>query len=284
MILKTHGVAEAHQMVCWLASIAFCLLLAPQARSQEPTPAPPTIITPQDLAKSVHNPFEDFIKIPIQAETGFNVGRHHSAGEAVNVQPTIPFSLNADWDLIARPSMTVTYTPTPSSQFGLNDLQTAFYLTRARASEWIWGVGPIFEFPIASSTDLGTGRWSAGPTAAFIYSQGPWFNGVLAYHLMSFAGDRRRGSVNQTYIEPDISYNFDSGWYVQVDPPISYDWTAEEKDAWVLPVGADVGKAFNLGPQAMSVQLGSYDLVKHPEGGPGWMVRASVTLLLPSGL
>jgi hypothetical protein len=36
---------------------------------------------------------------------------------------------------------------------------------------------------------------------------------------MSFAGNRERGSVNQTYIEPEISYNFESGWYVDCDPP-----------------------------------------------------------------
>ena len=144
-------------------------------------------------------------------------------------------------------------------------------------------MGPIFQFPIASSTDLGTAKWSAGPTAALIYSQGPWFGGVLAYHLMSFAGARHRGSVNQTYIEPEVSYNFESGWYAQIDPPITYDWTAEMKNAWVLPVGADVGKAFNIGPQAMSLQIGAYDFVKHPDGGPGWMIRASVTLLFPTG-
>jgi hypothetical protein len=264
------------------ATIA-CIILCLLASGARPSPAASTHITPQDLAKSVHNPFEDFVKIPIQAATGFNVGQHHSAGEAVNIQPTIPFLLSPDWDLIARPSLTVAYTPSPSSQFGLNDLQTSFFLTPANANKWIWEVGPIMQFPTASSTDLGTGRWSAGPTAAFIYSNGPWFNGILAYHLMSFEGDRRRGSVNQTYIEPDISYNFNSGWYAQIDPPITYDWTAEMKDAWVLPVGADVGKAFNLGPQAMSLQLGSYDFVKHPQGGPGWMIRASVTLLFPTG-
>jgi hypothetical protein len=265
-----------------IACIMFSPLLASSALAQQATPTPSIAISAQDLAKGVHNPFEDFVKIPIQAATGFNVGQHHSAGEGVNIQPTIPFSLNHDWDLIARPSLTATYTPSPSSQFGLNDLQTSFYLTPANANEWIWGVGPIIQFPTASSTDLGTGRWSAGPTAALIYSQGPWFNGILAYHLMSFAGDGRRGSVDQTYIEPEISYNFDSGWYAQIDPPITYDWTAEMKDAWALPVGADVGKAFNLGPQAMSFQIGSYDFVKHPEGGPGWMIRASATLLFPT--
>jgi len=194
----------------------------------------------------------------------------------------IPFRLKDDWDLIVQPSQSVTYMPSPHEQFGLNDLQTSFFLTPSIASKWIWGVGPIFEFPTATGKQLGTGRWSAGPTGALIYSEGPWFNGVLAYQLMSFAGDRRRGSVNVTYIEPDVSYNLESGWYAQIDPPISYDWTADMKDAWVLPVGADIGRAFSVGPQALSLQLGSYDFLKHPEGGPEWMIRAQITFLFPS--
>src|SRR5271168_5462365 len=98
-----------------LASVALCLMLAAPVRAQQAAPAPSSAITPQDLAKSVHNPFEDFVKVPIQAATGFNLGNNHSAGVAVNLQPTIPFKLNADWDMIARPRLTVTYTPSPSS-------------------------------------------------------------------------------------------------------------------------------------------------------------------------
>ena len=124
-----------------------------------------------------------------------------------------PFNLNTDWDLIVRPNLAVTYQPSPGEQFGLNDSQMSFYLTPHSASEWIWGIGPIFQLPTATSDGLGTGRWSAGPAAALVYSNGPWFNGILAYQLMSFAGNRDRGSVNQTYLEPELSYNLESGWY-----------------------------------------------------------------------
>ena len=68
-------------------------------------------MTDQELAISVHNPFEDFVKVPIQSTTGFQLGRNHKAGDSVNVEPLVPFSLNADWDLFARPSLTVTYAP-----------------------------------------------------------------------------------------------------------------------------------------------------------------------------
>jgi hypothetical protein len=242
-----------------------------------------TSTTPQDLAKSVHNPFEDFVKVPLQSTTGFSIGPHHNAGESLNVQPVIPFSLNAEWNLIARPSLSATYQPSPHEQFGLNDLQSSFFVTPHNTDDWIWGAGPIFQFPTASSDALGTGRWSAGPTAAVIYSKGPWFNAVLAYQLMSFAGNRVRGSVNQTYVEPEISYNFESGWYVDCDPPMTFNWTADAANGWTIPIGADVGTAFNVGSHAMSFQLGAYDLAKRPDGAPQWIIRAQMTALFPTG-
>ena len=144
-------------------------------------------------------------------------------------------------------------------------------------------MGPIFQFPTASSTELGTGRWSAGPTAGLVYSKGPWFNGILAYHLMSFAGNRERGSVNQTFLEPDISYNFESGWYVQCEPSITYDGTAAAANAWTIPIGADIGRAFKIGSQSLNLQVGAYDLLKRSDGAPQWIIRAGITFLFPEG-
>ncbi len=260
-------------------------VMAASARAQAPPPTqPPTAVTSeQALAISVHNPFEDFVKIAIQSTTAFDVGAHHNIGDSLNIQPLFPFSLNAQWDLMARPSLNVSYLPSPHEQYGLGDLQTAFYLTPANETTWIWGVGPILQFPTASSTGLGSGRWSAGPTAALVYTEGPWFGALLTYQLLSFAGNRDRGSVNQTYIEPEISYNFESGWYVQCDPPMTYDWTADEADAWTIPMGADIGKAFKLGSRDLSLQVGAYDLLKRPEANPQWIARVSLTFLFPHG-
>jgi len=186
--------------------------------------------------------------------------------------------------MFVRPSLTFTYEPTPHEQSGLEDLETSFFLSPAKNSTWVWGVGPIFDFPIASSSELGTGRWSVGPTAALAYSENPWSNYILAYQLMSFAGNRGRGSVNQTYIEPQISYNFGSGWYVDCDPAITFDWTADAANAWTIPMGADVGKAFKIGSQYLSLQVGTYDLLKRPDGAPQWIMRVSVTFLFPAGI
>ncbi len=265
-----------------LGPLLSILLAASAQAQQQSTPAPsPSVMTDQQLAISAHNPCEDFVKVPIQSTTGFQLGRSHKVGNSVNIEPLFPFSLNADWDLMARPSLTFTYAPTPHEQSGLEDFETSFFLTPHNATTWIWGVGPIFDFPTASSSELGSGRWSVGPTAALVYTEGPWFGAILAYHLMSFAGNRKRGSVNQTYIEPEISYNFESGWYVQCDPAMTYDWTADTANAWTIPMGADVGKAFKMGSQNLSLQVGAYDLLKRPDGAPQWIMRVSATFLFP---
>jgi hypothetical protein len=235
----------------------------------------------QDLAKSAHNPFEDFVKLPFEATTGFGIGPHHNAGEGLNIEPQIPFRLTPQWDLIAEPSLTLTYMPSPHEQFGLQDLQTSFFLTPHGADVWLWGIGPIFQFPTATTTGFATCRWSAGPTAALIYSRGPWFNGVLAYQLVSFAGDRNRGSIDQTFIEPELSYNFESGWYIDWNPSITFDWTANAANGWTVPMGADVGKALSIGTRSLSLQIGAYDLVERPAGTPQWIIRVQLTLLFP---
>jgi hypothetical protein len=262
--------------------LPLAVLISP-GLAQQTTPPAASAVSPQDLAKSVHNPFEDFIKVPVQSTTAFDVGPHHNVGEGLNIQPAIPFSLNTNWDLIARPSLTAVYVPSPHEQYGLQDFQTSLYVTPDWATTWLWGMGPIFQFPTATSKELGTGQWSAGPTAALIYSSGPWFNGVLAYHLMSFVGEHDQGSVNQTYIEPEVTYNFKSGWYVDCDPQMTYDWTADKADAWVIPMGADVGKAFSIGRQDMGLQIGAYDLLERPQGAPQWIIRIQFTLLFPTG-
>jgi len=100
---------------------------------------------------------------------------------------------------------------------------------------------------------------------------------------MSFAGNRARGSVNQTYVEPEVSYNLESGWYGDIDPQMIFDWTADAANGWTIPIGADMGKAFSLGSHAMGVQLGVYDLLKRQDGTPQWIIRVQLTALFPAG-
>lgn len=263
-------------------ALAACLLLPIPTRpvhAQQPTSAPPPAMSPQQLTKEALNPFGDVVKIPIEAVAGFRSGPRRETGAAMSLEPVIPLSLGPDWDVIVQPLLQAEYAPAPDATLGLADAQTSIFVTPARTGAWIWGLGPIFEFPTATDSRLGTGKWSAGPTGAVIYSQGPWLNGVLASHLASFAGQHARPSVGLTTIEPQLSYTLASGWYVQCNPTITYDWTA---DAWLVPLGLDVGKTFNIGSQALSLQIGAYDLLERPSGDPAAILRTQLTFLFPT--
>ena len=236
--------------------------------------------TPQQLARDRENPFAQTINLPLAAVTGFGIGPHHDIGEQLTIQPQLPLPLDADWNLIARSLLPVTFSPDPERRFGLGDVQPSFFLTPARSTGLIWGAGPAFQFPTATNNELGTGKWSAGPTAALVYSdsEGPWFAGILVTQLWSFAG-APRSAVDQTSTEVDLSYNFENGWYIQTDPTITYDWSATSRQALTLPVGIDVGKVTRIGGQHLSFQLGAYDALKSPAGTAQWIIRAQITLL-----
>jgi hypothetical protein len=263
-----------------MSCLAALMLGAPVSAQEAPATEPfqtnaPTL---QGLAKDKQNPFTESTNIPVEFATGFGVGPQRNVGEQLTVQPLIPFTLNADWRLIVRPALPLTYSPEPGATFGLGDLQSSFFLTPARTGRWAWGVGPAFQFPTATRPALGAGKWDAGPTGALIYSEGPWFAGVLATQLWSFAG-ANRSEVNETSLEINGSYNFKSGWYVQFDPTITYDWSAAFRDARTIPLGLDVGKTAKVGGLSLSFQLGAYDSVVHPTDTAHWVIRAQITFL-----
>ena len=236
--------------------------------------------TLQQLAKDKENPFTQTVNVQVNAVTGFGIGTHRAIGEQLTVQPLIPLPLDANWNLIVRPQLPVTFWPDPQGRFGLGDVQTSFFLTPARKTGLIWGAGPALQFPTATSNELGTGKWSAGTTGALIYSEGPWFAGILVTQLWSFTGAHRT-AVNLTSMEAALTYNFASGWYIQTDPTITYDWSAVPRQALTLPVGIDVGKALKIGGQDVTLQIGAYDALKSPTASAQWIIRTQITLLFP---
>jgi len=234
-----------------------------------------------ELAKEKHNPFADQITLPIQLSTSLDVGPGNGTAGGVDIQPAIPISLGEDWKLIARPDFSILATEPPDRKLGLGDIELQTYFTPALFLNWVWGVGPVLQAPTATDHTLGTGKWSAGPGVGFVYMKGPWVNGILANHVWSFAGESERNGVSQSTIEPVISYNFDSGWYLAFDSTMTADWNASAGKRWTIPVGMDAGKAFQIGKQSVSVQFGTYYNVERAEGAARWLVRVQVSFIFP---
>lgn len=79
----------------------------------------------------------------------------------------IPFDLSENWSLIARPVIPIVHQPWPESANGLSDIGLQLLLSPEKSGKFIWGAGPAFLFPTATSDIIGPGsgrrvrRWRA---------------------------------------------------------------------------------------------------------------------------
>lgn len=241
-----------------------------------------------ELAKAAQNPVADMISIPIQSNFNFNYGADRDKSQIVtNVQPVMPISLNKDWNLITRTIIPIIYTEFPAYQTGLGNVQFTGFFSPAKPSKFVWGFGPVIQFPTHTDTWLGSDKWSGGPSAVGLFMEGPWVVGLLAQNIWSFAGPsttRDNPAINQFLAQPFINYNLPKGWYLTFSPVITADWKAAGSDQWTVPLGLGFGKIFKIGKLPFNGQLAAFYNVARPSIGPDWTIRAQLVLLLPKGL
>ncbi len=248
----------------------------------------PSIAQAQDteaLAKKVQNPVASLISVPFQNNFNFGVGPDNDLQYNLNIQPVLPIKLDDDWNLISRTVLPLIYQPVLApgvgDVFGLGDIQEQLYLSPGKASSFIWGAGPVFQFPSATNVALGTGKWAAGPGGVALVVKGPWVVGALANNIWSIGEDNGRTDVDLLTIQPFINYNFPGGWYLTSSPIITANWVADSDNRWTVPIGGGVGKIFRIGAQPMNAQLAAYDNVVTPDGGPDWQIRFQIQFLFP---
>jgi hypothetical protein len=240
----------------------------------------------QDLAKKLSNPVADLISVPFQGNWNGGIGPLEDGSQTyVNVQPVIPFHLNEDWNLISRTILPVISQtdvfPGAGSQWGLGNTQQSLFLSPVKPSHGIiWGVGPILYLHTATDDLLGPDKWGAGPTGVALMQEGPWTFGVLANQIWSFAGDAEETDINQSYVQPFLSYTTKDAWTFSLNTESTYDWITDE---WSVPVNGSLSKLVKFGKQPVSFEGGiRYWAVSPEDAGPtGWGARFAVTFLFP---
>lgn len=237
-----------------------------------------------DLAKASQNPIASLISVPFQNNTNFGVGEFDRTSNILNVQPVIPVPLSDSLTLVNRTIVPIAYQPELApgldSAFGLGDINYTGFFVPNTSGNFTWGVGPSIVLPTATDTVLGTAKWSIGPAAVGLVSQGPIVTGALVSQLWSFAGDNDRSDVSLLTIQPFFNYNFAGGWYATTSPIITANWEADD-DQWTLPIGGGAGRVFNIGSQPVNASVQAYWNVIKPEGAADWTLRAQLTLLFP---
>jgi hypothetical protein len=255
---------------------ALVLLCSPLANAQD-----------ADLAKKLANPIANLISVPFQFNYNEKIGPLDNGKQSyLNIQPVIPISLNADWNVISRTILPIVnqndIAPGAGHQFGLGDtLQSLFLSPKAPGPGGIiWGVGPALQFPTATDSLLGGGKYAAGPTGVVLKQSGPWTYGVLANHLWSYAGDSSRSNVNSTFLQPFVSYTTPDAWTYSLNSESTYNWVT---DKWSVPINGLISKLLKFGDQPVQIGGGlRYWLVSPDNVGPkGLGARIVVTFLFP---
>lgn len=238
-----------------------------------------------DLAKKLSNPVASLISVPFQWNYDHGFGPSDGSKITLNIQPVIPISLNADWNIISRTILPVVWqndiAGTSGTQFGLSDMMQSLFLSPANPgpSGIIWGVGPALLFPTGTDDLLSARKWGAGPTAVVLKQSGPWTYGALANHIWSYAGPDGRPDVNSTFLQPFLSYTTKDAWTFTLNSETTYDWTSDE---WSVPINAMVAKLVTIDKQPISLQAGvRYYAASSANGAEGFGARVAVTFLFP---
>jgi hypothetical protein len=273
-------------VICFVA--AFCVLAASTVVpgfGQEKKPAQPPEDSTAALAKAAQNPVANMISVPLQNNSNFKIGPYDRTQNIFNIQPVIPIELNEDWMLINRTITPLIYQPfvcqESGGKFGLGDINHTTWLAPAKPGAILWGVGPIISFPTATDDILGSGKWSAGPSAVALMMNGPWVNGVLINNIWDFAGESDRPHVNQMLIQYFINYNLPKGWFLTTAPILTANWKAKSGDQWIVPFGGGVGKVLKIGKQPLSCTAQAYYNSVRPTGSAEWTLRLQIALLFP---
>lgn len=235
------------------------------------------------LAMKLQNPVADLISAPIQNNFDFGGGPSGNGFQyLVRIQPVIPITLSQDWNIISRTILPTIYQEKiygNTSQYGLGDtIQSFFFSPKAPTSGgWIWGAGPVFQFPTATDHLLGQGQWCAGPTVVVLKQAHGWTYGALVNNPISFTGWGNQ-DVNYLFLQPFLTYTTKSHTSFSLNTESTYDWEAGQ---WTVPLNLMVSQLVKIGKMPLQFQVGGRYYAVTPDNGPVWGLRFTVTFLLP---
>lgn len=262
-----------------------------------------------DLQKATQNPVASLISVPIQNNSNFGIGPYDRTQNVLNIQPVIPMKATENLNLIIRWITPIIYQPAPGTAnlevYGINentpayfaaqtvqanagvsgfgDMMPTFFLSPSKPHKLIFGAGPVFILPTATSKVTGQGKFSIGPSVVALLQPGNWTLGGLVNNAWSVAGPSDRSSVNQMSLQYFVNYNLKKGWYLSAAPIITANWRASSGNVWTVPFGGGVGRVMRLGFQPVNISAQFYGNTKYPTSGSPWSMRLSIAFLFPKG-
>ena len=221
-------------------------------------------------------------------------------------QPLLPIHVSPHWNWISRPVMQlvssqpypVATSVNPSTSTINSDIKratgfadmifaTAISPDRSLVGNWLLAAGTTFVFPTATQHVLGQDTWQAGPTIALGYKGDKWIAFAFPQHWWKIGGDGKK--TNQTLVQYNFTWSFDSGWSVGSNPNFTVNWEAPRGQRVTFPVGLQVGKLLHAGPMPVKVDLQAMYYAVRPTHfygtavpSPKWGFQLQLTPVIPS--
>ena len=183
--------------------------------------------------------------------------------------------------LLPFPQLSLLTIPSAVTLPGLTGFGDVRFLDLAVLHEerrFVWGVGPTFVFPTASKPATGQGKWQAGPAAGVAFAPENWLVGVLVQNPISFAGDRDRKDANAMILQPFVTCQLGSGWFVRSQPQLFFNWKSGKQ---VLPIDLGLGRVFRIGKQKVNCFVEPFWNITRDGPSPKYGVTFGLYLLYP---
>jgi hypothetical protein len=156
----------------------------------------------------------------------------------------------------------------------------------SNGAKFLWGVGFDLGLDTASEDVLGTGKYSAGPSALAVYMGETFKGGALVQHYWDFAGDDDRNNVNMSNIQYLYDWSLDEVTSIGAGPNILINWDQNSDNRYTVPVGLGINRTFQFGKVPVRMGLEYFKTVISPDDvvASDWSVRFYVIPAIPSAL
>jgi hypothetical protein len=150
----------------------------------------------------------------------------------------------------------------------------------------LWGLGFDVGIPTAEDDVLGTGKWTAGPSALAVYLGKKWKVGALLQNYWDFAGSDRRDDVRLSNLQYLTYYSLNATTSIGAAPNIIIDWEQSGSDRFTVPVGMGINKTINIGKVPVRFGFEAMYSVHRPDDIPGtrWNFRFYAIPAVPSAM
>lgn len=168
---------------------------------------------------------------------------------------------------------------------GIGDLsiQSAIgSMPRTDFGMYMWGIGVNLLFPTASDNDVGSEKYSAGPSGMLVGFTENYTFGAVVNHIWSYAGDDSRKNVNQSQFQPLYYMQLGNGWQIGDNPTWTIKWDADSSgERYDIPIGLGLFKTTFIGSMGWKFGVTPRYYLKSYDGwGNDWGISFTITPVL----